>query len=112
MAHRRQVPAHEPGPGCIVDVIHIPAAAEDIPRIEGAVLVQVQVVLSDEFLQVLGAQVCCLLPEGILQVKRVHGELIRSDDHLVVRDPPRHPVMPADRFQPPYLIHVVDGDSV
>ena len=109
---RGQVPAHEPGPGRVVDVILIRAGAEDIPGVELPALVQVQVVLRDELPQVRRAQAVFLGAEGVLQVEAVHAELVGHDDHRIVGHPPGHPVMPADGLHPPDLVLVIEGDAV
>ena len=93
-------------------MVHVPAGAEHVPWIEGAVLVQIQMVLRDELPKVLRTQVILLRSEGVLQVKGVHAELVGVHDHRVVRHPAGHPVVTSDGFHPPDLFFVIEGDAV
>ena len=107
-----QPAAHKPGTRGVVDVVHRAAGAEDVPRVEDAVLIQVEVVFRDELPQILRAQVGLLLTEGVLQVEAVHGKLVRRDGDHVVGDLAGHPVVAADGLKPPDLVFVIDGDAV
>ena len=108
----RQIAAHEPGPGRIIDVVGVGAGAEDIPGIEGAVPVQIQMIVGDELPQVTGTHVGALGAEGVGKVKGVHAELVGGDDAGLVRHPAGDPVMAADGLHPPDLVLVVEGDAV
>ena len=69
-------------------------------------------VLRDELLQVSRAKVRLLGAEGVLQIERIHAELVRVDDDAVLGDLLRDPVVSADGLQPPDLVLVVEGDAV
>ena len=69
-------------------------------------------VLRNELPQIGGAEILPPLAERVVQIEGIHDELIRRENADVVRDAPRHPVMPADRLEPPDLIRVVERDAV
>ena len=109
---RREAAAHEPRARRVVDVVHVAVRAEDIPRIELSVLVQIQMILCDEFLQICRAEVRFLRAEGVLKVERVHAELVRIDDDAILGNFLRDPVVAANGLEPPDLVFVVESDAV
>ena len=109
---RRKAAAHKPCARRVVDVIHVAVRAEDIPRVELSVLIQIQMVVRDEFSEVCRAEMRFPGAEGVLKVERVHTELVRVDDDTILGNFLRDPVMPADGLEPPDLVFVVEGDAV
>ena len=93
-------------------MIHIGVRAEDVTRIELAVLVQIQAVVPDELAKIGTAQVLLLFTKSIVHVKAIHAELVRHQDYPVVRHAARHPVMTSDRLQPPDFVLIIEGDTV
>ena len=106
----KQIAQHEPGPGSIVGMVRIRMGAKGGPGVEGPLHGQIQVVLLDEFRQILGKQV--LFSFGVLQIQPVNAQLIGHHHHTVVRHPPGHPVVAADGFQEPDLLFVLKGNAV
>ena len=109
---RCKAAAHEPRTRRVVDVVHVAVRAEDIPRVELAILIQIQMVFRDEFSEVCRAEMRFPGTEGVLKVERVHTELVRVDDDAILGNFLRDPVMPADGLEPPDLVFVVEGDAV
>ena len=107
-----QAAQHIPGAGRIVNMIGVRVAAEGIARVQRAVLRKVQMVLCNELFQICRAQVIFLCTAGIFQIKCIHAKLIGHHHIAVVRHTAGHPVVAADRFQPPDLVHVLERDAV
>ena len=53
MRFRGEIAAHKPGAGGVIDMIHVPAGAKDVPGIKGAVPVQIQMIFRDKLPQIL-----------------------------------------------------------
>ena len=67
---------------------------------------QVQVILGNKFLQVLGANKLSLFSEGIFQVKIINSELIRHHYIGIVRHSSGNKMMTANGLQPPDFIFI------
>ena len=95
-------------------MVGIGVGAERVTRIErGDVLHgQVEVVAFDEFTEVRGAHMLLLVAEGIVKVEFVDAELVRHGHVCFVRHALGNPVVAADGFKPPDLIHIGEGDTV
>ena len=65
-----------------------------------------------EFFQIRRAHIFPLLPEGIGKIKSVDSKLVRHNHIDIIRHSARHPVMSADRLQPPDLILILKRDAV
>ena len=105
---------HVPGARGVVDVVGIGVGAERVTRIErGDVLHgQVQMVAFDEFTEVRGAHMLLLVAERVVEVEFVDAELVRHGHVCFVRHTLGNPVVAADGFKPPDLIHIGEGDTV
>ena len=105
---------HVPSARGVVNMVGIRVGAERVTRIErGDVLHgQVQMVAFDEFTEVRGAHMLLLVAEGIVKVEFVDAELVRHGHVCLVRHALGNPVVAADGFKPPDLIHIGEGDTV
>ena len=63
---RCKAAAHEPRARRVVDVVHVAVRAENVPRVELAILIQIQMVFRDEFSEVRRAKVRFLRTESVL----------------------------------------------
>ena len=93
-------------------MVGIVVAAEGETRIEGVVLVQVQMILFNEASEIGGAHELLLRTEGILEIEVIDPELVRHDDILVIRHTTCHPVVTTDRLEPPDFVHILEADAV
>ena len=66
----------------------------------------------DEFAEVRGAHVLFLVSERVVEVEFVDAELVRHGHVCLVRHTLGDPVVAADGFKPPDLIHIGEGDTV
>ena len=73
---------------------------------------EVEVVLGHPLAQVGAAQVLGLLAKGVVEVKRVDGELVGHHDVGIVRHALGNPVVTAHRLEPPDLVDVLKGNAV
>ena len=93
-------------------MIGIIMRAERIARIQAAVHRKIQMIFLNKLPKIRRAHVLLLFSERILQIQRINAKLIRHHDINIVRHPSCHPVMPADGFQPPDLIHILERNAV
>ncbi len=105
---------HVPGARRVVHVVGIGVGAERVARIErrGAFHRQVQMVVFDELAEVGGAHVVLLVAQSVIEVEFVDAELVRHRHIRFVRHTLGDPMMAADGFQPPDLVHVGERDAV
>ena len=87
-------------------------ASEGISWIQNTVHREIQMVFFDKFFQVRGAHIFFLFAQRIFQIKGIDAQLVRHYHIHIIRHFSCHPVMSADRLQPPDLVSILESDSV
>ena len=93
-------------------MVSVRMRAKGQPGVEVRAQIQCQMVLFHKFLQIGSTQVLFLLAVGILKIKMVKAELVRHDDHPVIRHSFCNPMMAANGLQPPDFIGICKGHSI
>jgi hypothetical protein len=69
-------------------------------------------ILFDKLLEIRRAKILFLRAISIGKIEAVESELVRHDHVFVIFDFPSDPMMATDRFEPPNLVLVAEGDAI
>ena len=105
---------HPPCARRVVHVVGIGVGAESVARVERRRRFdgQVEMVALDELAKVGGAHVLGLLAQSVVQIEFVDAQLVRHGHVCRIRHTLGDPMMAADGFHPPDLVHVGEGNAV
>ena len=105
---------HVPCARRVVHVVGIRMGSERVTRVErrGRFDGEVEMVVLDELGKIGGAHMALLIFQSVVQIELVNAQLVRHGHIRLIRHALGDPVMPADRFQPPDLMRIGEGDTV